>query len=136
MKVGTDGVLLGAWANVFDTRKELRRVLDVGTGTGLIALMLAQRFPNTQIDGIDIDDASIEQAKENVKASSFSPQIDIRKQDFLDLDSFSKKYHLIVSNPPFYVEETLGGNKAPLSSPLKNWCLMHLCCWMKEDYLV
>ena len=110
MKVGTDGVLLGAWASPPISEGGL--YLDVGTGTGLIALMLAQRFLMAKIEGIDIDDASIKQAKENVKESVFCQQIEVRKQDFLNLDSFSRKYDLIVSNPPFYVEDTLGGKEA------------------------
>lgn len=108
MKVGTDGVLLGAWAS--PTSGGL--YLDVGTGTGLIALMLAQRFPDAFIEGIDIDEASVEQAQENVQESPFRSRIEIRKKDFSNINSFSKKYDLIVSNPPFYVEETLGGNEA------------------------
>ena len=64
MKVGTDGVLLGAWAGV---RPSDRRMLDIGTGTGLIALMLAQRSPEAFVTGVDIDDVS--QARENADAS-------------------------------------------------------------------
>ena len=109
MKVGTDGVLLGAWAGSGSSTK---RCLDVGTGTGLIALMLAQRFPNANIVGIDIDDASLEQAKENVESTLFEARILIEKQDFSDIDSFSNQFDLIVSNPPFYTEDTLGGNQA------------------------
>ena len=109
MKVGTDGVLLGAWAGSGSSTK---RCLDVGTGTGLIALMLAQRFPNANIVGIDIDDASLEQAKENVESTLFKERILIRKQDFSDIDSFSNQFNLIISNPPFYTEDTLGGNQA------------------------
>ena len=113
MKVGTDGVLLGAWAgSILNTTSTPFKILDVGTGTGLIALMLAQRFPTAKIVGIDIDDASIEQAKENVNNTPFKAQISIQKQDFSDLDSSSNKYDLIVSNPPFYTEDTLGGNQA------------------------
>lgn len=114
MKVGTDGVLLGAWAQVPQKEEASPHpnVLDVGTGTGLIALMLAQRFPTAKIVGIDIDDASIEQAKENVKSAPFKAQISIQKQDFSDLDSSSNKYDLIVSNPPFYTEDTLSGKEA------------------------
>lgn len=107
MKVGTDGVLLGAWASDIVPR----RILDVGTGTGLISLMMAQRFPEAEVLGVDIDEASIEQARENVKSSPFEEQINIEKQDFQHIDSFSNQYDLIVSNPPFYQEETLGGNK-------------------------
>jgi tRNA1Val (adenine37-N6)-methyltransferase len=114
MKVGTDGVLLGAWARLPQNEGKISspNVLDVGTGTGLIALMLAQRFPDTKIEGIDIDEASLEQAKENVENSIFNAQITLKKQDFSNLDSFSNQYHLIISNPPFYTEETLGGNPA------------------------
>lgn len=108
MKVGTDGVLLGAWASVACLQQQ--NVLDIGTGTGLIALMIAQRNPHAMIEGIDIDNASIEQAQENVAASPFRAQIAIDKRDFRNMDGFSNNYHLIVSNPPFYQEDTLGGN--------------------------
>lgn len=116
MKVGTDGVLLGAWASGGVSTEECQRkhitILDVGTGTGLIALMLAQRFPNADIVGIDIDEASIEQAKENVEVSPFRQRIRIQRQDFNAIDSCSNKYDVIVSNPPFYKEETLGTEQA------------------------
>lgn len=121
MKVGTDGVLLGAWAQTPTTTsassimeeevKEGVHILDVGTGTGVIALMLAQRFPNAQIEGIDIDEESVIQAQENVSTSPFATQVSIEKKNFRNIVFFSKKYHLIVSNPPFYQEETLGGNE-------------------------
>lgn len=112
MKVGTDGVLLGTWACPHTEQPLPIKCLDIGTGTGLIALMLAQRFPTASITGIDIDDASIEQAKENVEASPFKEQILIKKQDFNIINLHSNKYELIVSNPPFYKEETLGGKQA------------------------
>lgn len=117
MKVGTDGVLLGAWAgrgiNVDpNVTPSTIRCLDIGTGTGLIALMLAQRFPSAKIDGIDIDAASLEQAKENVEDSIFKAQITLIEQDFININSLPNKYELIVSNPPFYKEDTLGGNQA------------------------
>ena len=114
MKVGTDGVLLGAWARLPENKaiSSRPRVLDVGTGTGLIALMLAQRFPNAMIDGIDIDASSIEQAKENIENSIFRTRINIKESDFSILSYYSNKFDLIVSNPPFYTEDTLGGNKA------------------------
>ena len=79
MKVGTDGTLLGAWAKGGD------RILDVGTGTGLIALMLAQRFPQAMVDAIDIDSDSCLQAHENVVASPFADRVNVhhcRLQDF------------------------------------------------------
>ena len=70
MKVGTDGVLLGAWTNL----SQSRRILDIGTGTGLIALMMAQRVPEVPITAIDIDAEAVNQANENFSASPYSKQ--------------------------------------------------------------
>lgn len=95
MKVGTDGVLLGAWA------EGGKRILDIGTGTGLIALMMAQRFPNAHIDGIDIDEDACRQASENVAESPFATRITIGNQCLQDFSS-EQKYDSIVSNPPYY----------------------------------
>ncbi len=96
MKVGTDGVLLGAWTQIGNPE----RILDVGTGTGLVALMLAQRT-EALIDAIDIDESACLQAYENVNASPFSKQIRIVHSSFADFQS-TKKYDLIVSNPPYF----------------------------------
>ena len=74
--------------------------------------MLAQQFPQANIDAIDIDDASVQQARENVDASPFSSRISIEKRDFNSINEGSNQYDLIVSNPPFYKEETFGGNEA------------------------
>ncbi len=99
MKVGTDGVLLGAWCNVDGAR----RVLDIGTGSGLIAVMIAQRNPLCLIEGVEIDRASHEQAAQNAAGSPWGDRIDIYHACF---NGFSKsnehKYDLIVSNPPFF----------------------------------
>ena len=73
MKVGTDGVLLGAWAEVDNAAT--RRVLDIGTGSGLIALMLAQRLPESRIVGIDIVPEAVEAARRNAAASPFAGRI-------------------------------------------------------------
>ena len=98
MKVGTDGVLLGAWAGV---RPSDRRMLDIGTGTGLIALMLAQRSPEAFVTGVDIDDVS--QARENADASPWGGRVAFERcpvQEFAAPEPFD----LIVSNPPFFVD--------------------------------
>ena len=86
MKVGTDGTLLGAWAELpgaLDSQGIHRnpRILDIGTGTGLIALMMAQRFPEAEVLGIDLDTSAVAQARENVAASPFSERIEVREQD-------------------------------------------------------
>ena len=101
MKVGTDGTLLGAWADGG------RRILDIGTGTGLIAIMMAQRFPDAQVTGIDIVPSAVEQARENVADSPFADRIEILHQQ---LETFTPPtlFSLIVSNPPFYEEDTVG----------------------------
>ena len=99
MKVGTDGVLLGAWTNI----ENARRIIDIGTGTGLIALMLAQRCPQTTISGVDICENAVSQAKENVQNSPFSEKIDIEHssvQDFAEHNTHV--FDLAVSNPPFF----------------------------------
>ena len=78
MKVGTDGTLLGAWAEL---ERQDGRVLDIGTGTGLIALMMAQRFPNAWVTAIDIDEMAFSQAADNVKHSPFADRIDVAQVD-------------------------------------------------------
>ena len=100
MKVGTDGVLVGAWATV---RATDRAVLDIGTGTGLIALMLAQRNPEAQVVAVEIDAASAAQARENVAGSLWRDRIRVEEcavQEF----SAEQKFDLIVSNPPYIVD--------------------------------
>ena len=104
MKVGTDGVLLGAWCPIINHKSQITntpfRVLDVGTGSGLIALMLAQRCPNAQIEAIDIDPNAVEQAKENGVNAYLS-----RLQDWPNHKSKilnHKCYDLIVANPPYF----------------------------------
>ena len=105
MKVTTDGCLFGAWsAEKFrSTNYEVRSVLDIGTGTGLLSLMLAQQC-DARIDAVEIDNAAAEQARENVQHSPFVDRITVFNADVLDF-SFSKKYDVIISNPPFYEKE-------------------------------
>lgn len=99
MKVGTDGVLLGATAQA-DSPK---RILDIGTGTGLVALMLAQRFPEAKIVGVEIDDSAFLQAKENVAQCPWADRIRVLHTAFQDFANTSEeKFDLIVSNPPYF----------------------------------
>lgn len=95
MKVGTDGTLLGAWA------RGGMSVLDIGTGTGLIALMMAQRFPESHVTGIDIDHAAIVQAIENVVESPFS-NVEIVEKDAKTFSASS--FDTIVCNPPYFID--------------------------------
>ena len=113
MKVGTDGVLVGAWA------EGGQRILDIGSGTGLISLMMAQRFPEAQVWGIDIDPDACMQARENVAASPFADRVGISccalqnlseehlvrgSEELMEMkEGEGNLFDAIVSNPPFFV---------------------------------
>lgn len=112
MKVGTDSVLLGAWAHGGT------RVLDIGTGTGVIALMMAQRFPQALVDAVEIDPDACSQAKGNVLASPFAKQVSVICSPVQLLASREENvgcYDAIVANPPFF-ENAL---KAPMEARAK-----------------
>ncbi len=98
MKVGTDAVLLGAW--VFPNGS--KHILDIGTGTGVIALMLAQKT-NAKIDAIDIDENAFLQAAQNVQESKFAEQVSVIHSALQEyVKTANKKYNLIVTNPPYF----------------------------------
>ena len=99
MKVGTDGVLLGAWTDLSHSR----RILDIGTGTGLIALMLAQRCMDARITAIDLDSAAVEQAQENIQASPWKDRIEALQQDICTYHH-NGTFDTIVSNPPYFID--------------------------------
>ena len=100
MKVGTDGVLLGAWTSV----ESAHRILDIGTGTGLVALMLAQRsLPDANIVALEIDEAAVGQARENIIRSPWKERVEVVQADFRKYRS-SDKFDVIVSNPPYFVD--------------------------------
>jgi tRNA1Val (adenine37-N6)-methyltransferase len=101
MKVNTDGVLLGALVN-----GKAHKVLDIGTGTGVIALMLAQRFPSAKIDAVELDTAAAQTAESSFAGSPFAAKMRVFPQSFQDYFLFNEglKYDLIVSNPPFYIQ--------------------------------
>lgn len=108
MKVGTDGILLGAWASL---PADPERILDIGAGTGLIALMLAQRSPATQIDAVEIDDDAFEQCVENFEASPWADRLFCYHASFEEFsEEVEAPYDCIVSNPPFYTETVSGRN--------------------------
>jgi tRNA1Val (adenine37-N6)-methyltransferase len=97
MKINTDGVLLGAYVQANNPY----RILDIGTGTGVIALMLAQRFQDANIDAVEIDIEAYQTSLDNFKNSPFASRIQGNLGSFEDLQ-VANKYDLIVSNPPFY----------------------------------
>lgn len=98
MKVGTDAVLLGSWVKPNDST----RILDIGTGTGVIALMLAQKT-SSNIEAIDIDENAVTQAKQNVLSSKFTDSINVQ---LISLQNFAnqetQKFDLIITNPPYF----------------------------------
>ena len=106
MKVGTDGILLGGWADVTTTSEAQLKALDIGTGSGLISLMLAQRCKGElQATAIDIDELACRQAKKNIDNSPWPSSIVVKHvalqpftQAYKDEDT---KFDLIVSNPPY-----------------------------------
>ena len=107
MKVGTDGVLLGAWASVPGPGS---RVLDVGTGTGLIALMIAQRTRDVWVDALEIDPSSARQANANIQNSPWKERMNCIHSSFQDYSSQGKyQYDQIICNPPFFS----GSSKTP-----------------------
>ena len=108
MKVGTDGVLLGAWVDV----NNAQNILDIGTGTGLIALMLAQRNSKAQIIGVELEEEASRQAEVNFRNSSWNDRLNVVNEG---IQQFSKTYHqkfdVIVSNPPFFINSFASEDK-------------------------
>ena len=105
MKVGTDGVLLGAWADVAEDRS----ILDVGTGSGIIAIMAAQRNATAHITALDIDADAVAQAQTNILATPWHNRIACKHFDIKAFASDAKFDH-IISNPPYFVEKTHSPN--------------------------
>ena len=100
MKVGIDGVMLGAWADVAG----VENILDIGTGTGLIAIMLAQRNSTANIDAVEIDVMAYEQAVENANNCKWKERINVIHNKFqIFADTTPKRYDSIVSNPPYFI---------------------------------
>jgi tRNA1Val (adenine37-N6)-methyltransferase len=109
MKIGTDGVLLGAWTPI---ENHPNTILDIGTGTGIIALMLAQRSDAQQIDALEIDENAYEQAVDNFENSPWRDRLFCFHAG---LDEFveepEEEYDLIISNPPFYTDDFRSENE-------------------------
>jgi tRNA1Val (adenine37-N6)-methyltransferase len=100
MKINTDGVLLGVMAN----HPSPLRILDIGTGTGVIALMLAQRYEDAQVEAVEIDPSAANRAKLNFETSAFAGRLSLQCADISAYES-SNRFDLILSNPPYFVND-------------------------------
>ena len=107
MKIGTDGLLLGSWAALEDAD----RILDIGTGTGLLALMAAQRNPKASIVAVEIDEDAAGQAKENVEISDWYNRISIKHCPIQKLN-VPVSFDHIISNPPYFSSGIRSAQKA------------------------
>ncbi len=109
MKIGTDGVLLGAWTPILE---ETNSILDIGAGTGIIALMLAQRSTAETIDALEINEDAYEQAVDNFENSPWGDRLFCYHAAFDEFveEMHEEKYDLIVSNPPFFVSSNTAEN--------------------------
>ncbi|MDG1766486.1 MAG: methyltransferase [Flavobacteriales bacterium] len=109
MRISEDGILLGAWADF----SQCTHVLDLGCGTGLLSLMLAQRFPKLRITAIDIDPGAANRARENAENSAFRERIQVICADFFSLDDeLLSGIDGIICNPPFFTEGKSSENQA------------------------
>jgi tRNA1Val (adenine37-N6)-methyltransferase len=125
MKVGIDGVMLGAWTDVANAKN----ILDIGTGTGLIAIMMAQRNNAANIDAVEIDRMAYEQAIENVNNCRWKEKISVIHDEFQHFaETTQKRYDLIVSNPPYFI--------ASLKSPnMQRTVARHSALLTQDDLL-
>ena len=112
MKISTDAVLLGTLV-----QSDLpKRILDIGTGTAVIALMLAQRFPQTSLTAVELDPEAASQARENCEQSPFSERLTVIQGRFQDFP-VEEPFDLLVSNPPFFPDHL------PASDPKRQQAL-------------
>lgn len=122
MKVGTDGVILAAWASL---SHEGANLLDIGCGSGILSLIMAQRLQGAiYVDAIDIDDGAITDCKKNFKSSPWNRSLNVINGNFVSYSKLcGKKYDMVISNPPFFTEDihspdikrTLARNTSSLS---------------------
>ena len=107
MKIGSDAVLLGS---CIEANPNMKQALEIGSGTGVISLMLAQRYSNLEIEAIEIDTDAYEQSLDNIRNSPFASRIQVKNHDFLEF-SPSTQYDLVFSNPPYFHQSLKSGSK-------------------------
>lgn len=107
MKVGTDAMLLGSIAG----KNTPTTILDVGTGTGVIALMMAQRFPEAKVSAIELNSEAFEEAQLNFTNSPFSDRVRCRQGDFRDYIT-EERFDLVISNPPYFINSLLSSDES------------------------
>jgi tRNA1Val (adenine37-N6)-methyltransferase len=121
MKIGTDGILLGAWCSI---KEDSNKILDIGSGTGVVSLMLAQRSNALIIDSVEVENNAYKQTVENFENSDWSDRLFCYHSTFQDFakELEGEKYDLIVSNPPFYTDNfettNIPRNRARFTSSL------------------
>jgi tRNA1Val (adenine37-N6)-methyltransferase len=123
-KVGTDAILLGAW--VPHIIKSTSSILDVGCGTGVVALMLAKAFPDTTVHAIDFNNEAVHLSAYNVERSEYSSRIKVWNENILDKPKDDLLYELVVTNPPYHTEKVLSSdahrrNARHLSVSIEEW---------------
>ena len=132
MKVTTDGCLFGAWAAkaIHEKKPEQGRWLDIGTGTGLLSLMVAQQNPDNLIDAVEIEMAAAEEARKNILGAGKEKQIIVHQADINKYHP-DHQYDIIFSNPPFYEKELKGNNTGKNKAHHNEGLLFHqllACC--------
>ena len=135
MKVTTDACLFGAWVadEINNEELKIKNCLDIGAGTGLLSLMLAQKNPVVEIIGVEIDEDAKKQAQENINSSPWKDRIDILAGDVKD-HNFPVKFDLIISNPPFYEKEIRSATDSKnVAHHSKNLTLKELLAIIKEN---
>lgn len=112
MKVGTDSIMLGTWVDVSGAVT----VLDIGSGTGVVSLVIAQRAPEAKVTGVEIDPAAVIQSQENIDDSPWKDRVKVEEMSIQDFaKSTNQKFDLIVSNPPFFTGGTFSTNEQKAS---------------------
>lgn len=139
-KVGTDAILLGSWVTMIVP--DAKSILDVGTGTGVISLMLNDSYPLAMIEAIDVDQKSIELTTQNFKSIHAAHRLSVTKADLFDfVNNSAKQFDIIVSNPPYYFEQYTVGATTSIRAkhamdPVEKWMQNLVKLLMPDGHLL